>query len=243
MIRRPRFDPRTIPGLELWFDASAASTITLGTGVSGWADLSGNARNATQTAVNSQPAWTQNALGNRPVLTFDGLNDCLSFAPLSLSAWTIFIVCSRTAGVTNASLLQVMQSAYGVESALAAINDSATAGPLLVGSGSTGTTTYGMGGSLSAGTARVLSATWDGTGINGSTYYALWDGGTSVTLSSSSAIPKASGPDSLIGASWSQGLLQGFFRGQIGEIRVYSSALGSDARVANERDLIRKWGL
>lgn len=243
VIRWKAFDPRTVPGMELWFDASDASTITIDTGVRAWSDKSGNGRNASQTATNSQPAWTQNARANKPVLTFDGLNDSLYIPVLDLSAWTIFIVCNRTAGVTNASLLQLAKASFSTETALVGLNNDSAVGPLLVGSGSTGSAKYGKGGSLSAGTTRVITAKWAGAGTDGATYYSAWDSGTTVSLSDSSAVPQYSGTGSRIGASWSSGSLQGFFRGQIAEIIVYSSALDDGPRDAVEKSLLRKWGL
>ena len=243
MIRRKSFDPRTVAGLELWFDASDASTISIDVGVRGWNDKSGNARHALQTASNSQPAWTQNALANKPVLTFDGLNDSLYLPVLDLSAWTIFIVCNRTAGVTNASILQLAKASFSTESAFVALNNDSSVGPVLVGSGSTGSTRYGRGGSLSAGTNRLITARWAGSGTDGATNYSAWDNGATVTLADSASIPQYSGTGSRIGASWSFGNLQAFFRGTIAEILVYSSALATDQRVAIEQHIMRKWAL
>lgn len=242
MIRWKSFDPKQIPGLSLWYDASDASTITRDIGVKGWADKSGNARNAAQTASNSQPALTPNAIDGKPCVVFDGLNDSLTLPILNLSAWTIFVVCERS-GSGNGTILQLMQSAFGVESLLLGLNDSATEGPILVGSGSAGSTKYGKGGSLGAGSARVLSARWAGTGTNGATYYAAWNNGSTVTLSDTAAMHKASGNDSRIGASWCNGALQSFYKGKVGEILVYSSSLSDALRTAVERHLARKWGL
>lgn len=229
--------------MEMWFDASDASTITVDVGVRGWNDKSGNARHALQTASNSQPAWTQNAQAGKPVLTFDGLNDSLYIPVLDVAAWTIFIVCNRTAGVTNASLLQLARASFGTETALIGLNNDSNNGPVLVGSGSTGSAKYGKGGSLSAGTPRVLTARWAGAGTDGATYYSAWDNGTLVTLADSGNFPQYSGTGSRIGASWSAGSLQAFFRGQIAEIIVYSSALSTSERQAVEQWLTRKWAL
>ena len=242
MIRSKPFDPRSIAGLELWYDCDLAS-LTIDKGIRTWADKSGNGRSATQTATNNQPALIDNGLANRPVAEFDGLNDSLSLPFLNLSAWTIFIVCSRTAGTTNGSLLQIGQSALGVESAAISLNDDATNGPILVGAGSTGTAVYGKGGSLSAGTNRVLSAVWAGAGTSGATYYAAYDNGTAVTLADSGSVGKASGSDSRIGAAWLSGSLTGFYRGRIAEILVYSSALSDSTRQAVEIYTKRKWAL
>lgn len=46
----------------LWLDASDAGTITIDTGVSQWADKSGNNRNAAQTTASLQPAYSANAV-------------------------------------------------------------------------------------------------------------------------------------------------------------------------------------
>jgi hypothetical protein len=66
--------------LALWLDAEDSSTITLnGANVSQWADKSGNGRNATQATAAAQPAYTASGLNGKPVLTFDGANDTLSY--------------------------------------------------------------------------------------------------------------------------------------------------------------------
>lgn len=242
MIPWTTFDPRKLPGLALWYDASDASTVTLATGVRGLADKSGNARNAAQTATNSQPALTPNAIDGKPAMVFDGLNDSLTLPILNITAWTVFAVCERT-GSGNGTLLQLLASAFGVESLLLGLNDNSTDGPVLVGSSSTGSAKYGKGGSLSAGTARVLSAKWPGGTFDGASNYSAWNDGVTITLANSGSAHKASGNDSRIGASWCNGALQAFYRGKIGEIVVYSSALSDGNRNAVERYLERKWGL
>lgn len=243
MIRWKPFDPRAVSGMEMWFDASDASTISLDVGVRGWSDKSGNGRHAQQTASNSQPALTQNAQAGKPALTFDGHNDSLYIPVVDVAAWTIFIVCNRTASVTNASLLQLARASFGTETALIALNNDSTIGPILVGSGSTGSHKYGKGGSLSVGTPRVLTARWAGGGTDGATNYSAWDNGATVTLADSAARPQYSGTGSRIGASWLSGNLQAFYRGQIAEIIVYSTALSTAERESIERWLTRKWGL
>lgn len=242
MIPWKTFDPQHVPGLSLWFDASDSASITTDIGVKGWNDKSGNARHATQAASNNQPALTQNAIDGKPAVVFDGLNDCLTFPILNLSAWTVFVVCERT-GAGNGTILQILQSAFGVDTLLLGLNDSATEGPVLIGSGSTGAHKYGKGGSLSAGTTRVLSGRWAGTNTNGAANYGAWNNGTAVSLTDSASQHKASGNDSRIGASWCNGALQNFYKGKIGEILVYSSALSTELRTAVERHLARKWGL
>jgi hypothetical protein len=65
--------PPPIPtqGLELWFDASRGVGQAGGV-VSKWADQSGHARDALQTATNLRPKLVDNALAGKPALVFDG---------------------------------------------------------------------------------------------------------------------------------------------------------------------------
>lgn len=72
--------------------------ITLGTGVSAWADQSGNGNDATQATGIMQPAFNASGLNGRGTLGFDGSNDHLVFSSLDLPApgttpiwiWTVF---------------------------------------------------------------------------------------------------------------------------------------------------------
>lgn len=72
------FNPKSIAGLLAWYDASDASTITTSTGVSAWADKSGNGYTLRQSTGNNQPATGTRTIGGKNVLDFDGSNDVLS---------------------------------------------------------------------------------------------------------------------------------------------------------------------
>jgi len=76
---------------DVWLDASRSSTITIATGVSKWADLSGNARHAVQAVGGAQPAYTPSGLDGKGVVTFGGH---LLEGPLekTLSAQSVFAV-------------------------------------------------------------------------------------------------------------------------------------------------------
>ncbi len=60
----PPFSPSDIAGLELWLDASDASTITVdgSNNVSQWNDKSGNSKNATQTTSSLRPLSETNGV-------------------------------------------------------------------------------------------------------------------------------------------------------------------------------------
>lgn len=92
------FSPKSIPGLEGWWDAADAATVTISTGVSEWRDKSGNSRHASQDVGNNQPAYT-NQLNGRNIITFDGSNDSLLTVSFSVSQpYTLFMVARRTGG-------------------------------------------------------------------------------------------------------------------------------------------------
>lgn len=79
-LLRPRatgFSPKNISGLAGWWDADDSSTITVSTGVSSWADKSGNGRTLVQTTENNQPTRVLNSLNGKAVISFDGVNDTL----------------------------------------------------------------------------------------------------------------------------------------------------------------------
>lgn len=78
------FSPKSIAGLEAWYAADVASSITLATGVQQWADLSGNSRHLIQNTTNNQPAYNSVSLNGKPAVTFDGVNDSLRTANFSL---------------------------------------------------------------------------------------------------------------------------------------------------------------
>lgn len=90
-LLRPRasggFNPKSITGLQLWLDASDASTITLnGSTVSEWRDKSGNARHVLQSTASLQPSYVTNGINGRPAVAPDGEDDRLSLAS-SISAF------------------------------------------------------------------------------------------------------------------------------------------------------------
>ena len=67
------FDPRSIPGCALWYDAADASSITLnGSTVSQWSDKSGNGNHLTQGTTSAQP--TYGTYLSYPGVYFNGAN-------------------------------------------------------------------------------------------------------------------------------------------------------------------------
>jgi len=86
--RRPKGLPLSIPGLQLWLDASDASTLFTdsagttaatadGDPVGRWADKSGSGRHATQTDGTKKPLRKDAKQNGRAAVEFDGINDRL----------------------------------------------------------------------------------------------------------------------------------------------------------------------
>ena len=70
---RPRvsgFNPKSISGLYAWYDAADATTITQATGVSSWADKSGNGRTCSQATGANQPAYVLAGQNGKNVIDF-----------------------------------------------------------------------------------------------------------------------------------------------------------------------------
>ena len=67
-----------VAGVIADYDASIASSITVATGVSGWADVSGAGRHLAQATPAAQPAYSATAWGGTlPGITTDGVDDHL----------------------------------------------------------------------------------------------------------------------------------------------------------------------
>ncbi|MFA5347076.1 MAG: hypothetical protein WC294_02980 [Methanoregula sp.] len=88
---------------NLWLDASDASTITIDTGVSQWADKSGNNDHAVQATTSLQPAVVSASLNGLDTLFFDG-SASLAVAGLTTPATAnTFVVWNKptSGGVAN----------------------------------------------------------------------------------------------------------------------------------------------
>lgn len=93
--------PAELDGVQLWLDASDASTITLnGSTVSQWDDKSGNNRHATQATASNQPTYTTAGLNGKNVLTFSNAGATYLSVPGGVSDYfayqSAFIVYSDT---------------------------------------------------------------------------------------------------------------------------------------------------
>ncbi len=82
-LQRRLWTPDLLPAPfrpNLWLDAMDLSTITAGTGVSGWRDKSGRANNAAMATTANQPTYQPTGFLGGPTLRFSGASQRLQVA-------------------------------------------------------------------------------------------------------------------------------------------------------------------
>jgi hypothetical protein len=93
------FNPKAVPGLQLWLRADAG---VVGQSGDFWADQSGNANHAFQASGGAIPRLVPNAVNGLPVMRFDGNNDYLQFTTRLTTIQTVFWVVKEDAAATSA---------------------------------------------------------------------------------------------------------------------------------------------
>ena len=214
--------PMSVSGLQLWFDASDASSFTYSSGsiVSQWNDKSGNSRHATQADTGAQPVrdHTWNSLS---VVAFKDAGDWLANAGYTIpSASTVLAVVGRRTGATAyfqwLSGPTTNMSVFANTTGTVRINTVDTA---------TGATAVPV-------TTQSLLTTTATTAEQTVRFNRAADGSSS-TASTFSAAGFA------LGAGDSTGAFPG--NGFIGELLLYSSVLGTRDRDNLETYLRNKW--
>lgn len=240
--RASGFSPKSIAGLWAWWDAGDDSTITTSTGVSAWADKSGNGRTASQAVGNNQPA-RNTTINGRSVLTFDGTNDTLDFTGAARTVETMFAVCQMrddAADTANANR-------YGAILGTAA----ASRGFLLRNQYTVSGGSFQVDGVFSgftSGTNRLIK-TITYTPNNGdcplAVYAIVRNGGSGFEgFVNNTSIGVATTSESAtldrIGRS---STATSYFIGQIAEILIYDKAVLSAERLAITNWLIKRWAI
>ncbi|MFY7936630.1 MAG: hypothetical protein ACOVOQ_04585 [Flavobacterium sp.] len=100
----PAFVPTDISGIQAWFDASDAATITQAAGlVSQWNDKSGNLYHATQGVALNQPLTGARTINGRNVIKFDGVASTMGVNSglygISNGNNTLFVVFAKDSAV------------------------------------------------------------------------------------------------------------------------------------------------
>lgn len=234
--------PQTISGLALWLDASDASSITLdgSSNVSQWNDKSGNGKHAAQAVTLNRPSYPSGRIGGLPAVLFDGTNDGLQVAsmtlPVSLTIFAVFdqdntnqkwflIEHSADTNFNNGMFLYAATPYYAVRRN----PDSNTHGV-------TGLPFYST-------SARQLSFLADTTLSPSGAIARYWLNGSPLTpdAGSGTTVPNTEVTTTLnIGARNGGASVQ--FDGAMGEVIIYNRPLGTTERQTIETYLKTKWG-
>jgi hypothetical protein len=242
------FDPRRLPGMVGWWDATDGATLFDATSggslvaadgsVARWEDKSGNGRHLTQSDLNARPLRKAGVVNGRDVLRFDGVNDRMVSTVIYMGQFSLYSVYKRTGSNTNAFnnitfVLDIALAGQGNVGRLTQLTYNDTSGfSSTVRSGATGAT----------GVSFTRNDNWNVHAVNaavgGQHLYSL--NGSANTASNTAAA--FSGTPTL--AVGSESFAPGptfFFNGDAAELIVYSQGHSESQRLLVERYLKNKY--
>lgn len=207
------FSPLDIAGCKMWLNAANLG-LSDGNLVASWTDDSGNSNTATGSGSNS-PIYKTGIVNGKPVVRFNGTTNLMTTPYTQPSTHTIFVVYKRTA---------FSPIGGGNGSGSGPLWRSTQLWPdVSSGNATTSTTIY-------TGAFVYLAVTCSGGPING-----IWLNASNVLSSSSGA---ASTIALQLGASF-----DGLYSGDIAEVIIYDTALGTTNRQAVEAYLAAKYAI
>ena len=227
----------------LWLDAAESSTITIATGVSTWADKSGNAANATQATTTRQPSYSATAFpGSLPGVLFDGVDDIMDISTIAMRNQThgVYWVFSRSGAGTGdgySPMIGVRASAgtgtdRGALHYVKNANNFGACYPYYQGPG-TGNYDLSSGTVYSNSTGNVMAFQSNTTG------WGVWRNGTIEATTNTIATPNTDNIGYSIGGQYN---VSRRMHGVIGEI-IMVQTTDTTTRQKIEGYLAWKWGL
>lgn len=244
-LLRPRvsgFNPKSISGLWAWWDAGDDATITIDTGVSAWADKSGNNRTASQAVGNNQPARNM-TINGRSVLTFDGTNDTLDFTGAARTVETMFVVCQmrdEAADTANTNRYGTLLGTSAASRGLLLRNQYTVSG---------GTFQYdAVFSGFTSGTNRIIK-TINYTGSNGDCPLAVYSvvrngaSGFEGFINKTSVGTATTSETATLDRIGRSSTSTSYFIGQIAEVLIYDRAIASTERLSVTNWLIKRWNI
>ena len=219
--------PLSIPGCQLWLDATDSSTFTLnGSNVSAWRDKSGLGNNATA----NTPIELNSTINGFPALKFttaEYIGGNISITGNTLTVFSTFKVSSLPTFGRVISLGSLGGDDFNNTSSTCILNyGSAAMGPMRVSQYVSSATPLN--------TSVVHTVYFDGTNT-----YVYTNGGTASSMSSSGNFSVSRYN---LGRSTNTGDTYSAFSGFLGEVIIYNSALTTTQRQTIEGYLARKWG-
>lgn len=249
MVRRHRaFEPSDIAGLSLWLDAttglfdatSGGNPVTTdASSVARWEDQSGNSRHITQTTLASQPILKTAIQNGKNIIRFDGTNDILRRTGAFVHAQgaaTIFVVVSANSGASDRLVVE---------------GRATSTNPLYMPIISANATLFQVLYRLDNGTIPLNNPSF-GTAFNGTGFKLVCalDSGTNfagfinkVTTNNQNYSRGTVTLDTFAIGGWATTIERDFFPGDVAEVVIYNTALGTSDRQSVENYLYSKWGI
>ena len=243
-----QFSPSNIAGLSFWLDAttglfdatSGGSAVTTdGGSVARWEDQSGNSRHITQSTLASQPILKTAIQNGKNIIRFDGTNDILRRAGAFVHAQgaaTIFVVVSANSGVSDRLVVE---------------GRTTTTNPLYMPIISASATLFQVLYRLDNTTIPLNNVSF-GTAFNGTGFKLVCalDSGTNfagfinkVTTNNQNYTRGTVTLDTFSIGGWATTIERDFFPGDVAEVLIYNTALGTSDRQSVENYLYSKWGI
>jgi hypothetical protein len=226
--------------VAVWYRADAITGLASGSSVATWPDLSGNTNNATQSAAAQQPVYVTGAMHGNPVVRFNSTNSTyLAFNRTVQDDFTMMIAYqSRQANQgTGTSFYQGAGLVNGDQPFTQ--NDFGTAlnanGLVLAGTGNPDVSIT-SGGGYNDGKPHIVTF----ERIESSRTLLLYVDSVLVASGIGGTNPLTAPSILEIGAVPSGG---GFLSGDIGDVKIFTSALDDSDRIAEEASLECKYGL
>jgi hypothetical protein len=233
------FDPRSVPGCQLWLDGVDPDGTGIppanGTTISTWVDKSGNGRNGTASGT---PTYSSTSLNGRPAISLGSPNYFQGSLTNTSNTLSVFSFIYHTTFVANdqrvVSLGVTGQNDY---SSILYCNPITTYGttPNRLATSRNNVTISDFG-NITPNTVFLTSTVYNGT--DGRLY-------VNGTLASYSAPATSTGNFGYTNYTIGRGAGGGtdYFRGVIGEVLIYHTALTTTERQQIEGYLAHKWGL
>lgn len=228
-LLRPRasgFNPKSISGLHAWYDASDASTITQATGVSSWADKSGNGRTCSQATGANQPTYVLAGQNGRNVIDFPSATYTMTTdgAVWALTSANTQFWSFQFPDTANNAGWYLYNSTVNKQRVLGLTTS--TVQPLVIGNTNTGIFPVSR-------RWYILSIVWAGPSTS---YRFNQSSGTTINPSATNSMGQT-GQMYMCHSGSGTGL-----RGYIGEHISYDSQLSSDKVTSINNYLAKKWG-
>lgn len=253
------FGPASVSGLQLWLDASDASTLYDATSggslvaadgtVARWQDKSGNGRHAIQSEANRRPVRKTAIVNGRDALTFDGTSDQLladgSAFEFGSAGFSVFVVGRGDLASSDIRCILCMQANDSAQSGILRIELTTSAWQVASRSTDTGAGATTDSSSYAQDTLNVITVTRSENTLtarkNGASF------GTRTISGSITRSAEGQPPPLAIGSFDSNPNYANqkayFWSGEVCEVIVYHSTISTADREAVESYLITKWGI